>query len=342
MAITIKDVAYATGLSVATISKYLNGVTLKERNSVAVQEAIDRLGYRKNDFARSLKTNRSMSVGVLIPDIGHPFHSSITRSLERALMDSGYSTFICNYLADEDSPRPKAAKERIEFLLDKRVDGVAMFPFTGVEDLRNVKAIAKNLPIVLLDTSLEGIEADAVMVDHEGASHEAVSYLLERGHRRVGALFGPKDHYSAIQRYAGYRDAYRERALELEEGLTCFGEYTVESGKRMMLELLDSVPPPSAVFASNYELMVGAMMAIHERHMDIPRELSFIGFDDSLITSVFSPGITAIAQPVREIGEAAARLLVNRMTGKDASPPIVLRLKAKMAERESVGEGPFA
>jgi LacI family transcriptional regulator len=334
VSVTIRDVANATGLSVATISKYLNGAVLKERNRIAVQEAIEQLGYRKNEFARSLKTNRSMSVGVLIPDIGHPFHSSITRSLERTLMKLGYTTIICNYLTDDAIARP--AKERIEFLLDKRVDGVAMFPLNGLEDALSVKELASDVPIVLIDASLEGVDADAVMVDNEAASCEATSYFLVRGHKRIGALFGPEDHYSAILRAAGFRQAYKNFGFQSFVELERFGDYTMDSGKRMMLSLMDSANPPSAVFASNYELMVGAMMAIHERRINIPKDLSFIGFDDSLIASVFSPGITAIAQPVCEIGEMAARLLVARMQGQEDSPPITLRLKARLVERESV------
>ena len=195
---TIKDVARRTGLSLSTISKYLNGGNVREENRLAIDAAVAELGFSVNVFARSLKANRSMTVGVLLPTISSPFFGRVVASLELILRRSGYECFVCSYDFDREQELGKLA-----FLARYHVDGIVYVPEHATAEELRVRV--GTIPVVLIDRSLENAQYDTVVVDNLNAVYMAVEHLIGRGHRRIGLIAGPQTISTARERTVGYR-----------------------------------------------------------------------------------------------------------------------------------------
>ncbi len=331
MAATIKDVARETGLSLATISKYLNGGHVLEPNRAAIEAAVRRLGYSVNRVARGLKTRRSMTVGVLIPDLENVFATSIVSSLEDRLQRSGYSTLVCDYRQD-----PVREREKLEFLAERQVDGLVIMPLAGCADgIRRLQE--RGVPVVLLDRTVAGCACDTVLTDNRKAAREAVDHLLRLGHRRIGLIGGPAGIQTADERLAGYLDAHAARGIDADPALRMAGAYDVESGHRHASALLAMEPPPTALFVVNHEMTLGAAMALVERQVRIPGDMSVVGFDHRDLARVMTPPMSIVLQPLQEIGEAASELLLDRMAGRRTGAPVLLRLPARRIPGGSTG-----
>lgn len=330
MAATIKDVAKYAGVSISTVSKYINGGRVREKNRQRIEEAIKALDFKVNELARGLKTNRTMTVGVLIPSLENIFFTSIISYMENILLKNRYSTIVCDYRNDV-----KLEKIKFEFLMDKMVDGIIMVPHE--EDIQYInKAFEKNIPVVLIDRMIKGIECDVVLTDNLNASYNAVEQLIMRGHRRIGIICGPKDVYTTQERLKGYIRVHEDYSLQIDDRLIKFGNYDVESGYNLLLRLLEEVPPPSAVFVTNYEMTVGAVMAVNEKNICIPHDLSLIGFDNIQLAKVVKPSLSIVTQPIQQIGETAATILLKRMKGDYDKFPSVYRLKTQLLLGESI------
>lgn len=330
MAATIKDVAKYAGVSISTVSKYINGGRVREKNRQRIEEAIKALDFKVNELARGLKTNRTMTVGVLIPSLENIFFTSIISYMENILLKNRYSTIVCDYRNDV-----KLEKIKFEFLMDKMVDGIIMVPHE--EDIQYInKAFEKNIPVVLIDRMAKGIECDVVLTDNLNASYNAVEQLIMRGHRRIGIICGPKNVYTTQERLKGYIRVHEDYSLQIDDRLIKFGNYDVESGYNLLLRLLEEVPPPSAVFVTNYEMTVGAVMAVNEKNICIPHDLSLIGFDNIQLAKVVKPSLSIVTQPIQQIGETAATILLKRMKGNYDKFPSVYRLKTQLLLGESI------
>lgn len=331
IAATIKDVAKHAGVSTATISKYINGVTVKEKNRIRIDEAIKELDFKVNAIARGLKTNKTMTVGVLIPSLENIFATSIVSHIERMLLQYGYSTIICDYNQDVSLENSK-----FDFLMDKLVDGVIVMPL-GITTERLQKAKEKDISIVLIDRPIEGVECDVVLVDNLNASYDAVEQLIVMGHREIGVICGPQSIYTARERLKGYMRVHEDYNMPLNDKNIKYGDYEIKSGYRLMSEFLEDSDVPSAIFVTNYEMTIGAIMAINERNVKIPDELSFIGFDNQQLAKVIKPNPVIVVQPIAQIGEAAANLMMRRLKGDKGNFPSMLRLKTEILQGQSIG-----
>ena len=334
---TIKDVARRTGLSLSTISKYLNGGNVREENRLAIDAAVAELGFSVNVFARSLKANRSMTVGVLLPTISSPFFGRVVASLELILgkywdvylkmelilRRSGYECFVCSYDFGREQELGKLA-----FLARYHVDGIVYVPEHATAEELRVRV--GTIPVVLIDRSLENAQYDTVVVDNLNAVYMAVEHLIGRGHRRIGLIAGPQTISTARERTVGYRRVLADYRLPVDEALIAAGNYDLESGSRLFNAFLNMPQPPTAVFVTNYDMTLGAIMAAHERGVALPDEVDFIGYDNVDLCSIVSPKLEIVEQPMDEMGLRAAELLLARLTG-DASPAKLLRLKAKIS-----------
>nr|MBO2494303.1 LacI family transcriptional regulator [Clostridia bacterium] len=326
----MKDVAKYAGVSISTVSKYINGGRVREKNRQRIEEAIKALDFKVNELARGLKTNRTMTVGVLIPSLENIFFTSIISYMENILLKNRYSTIVCDYRNDVE-----LEKVKFEFLMDKMVDGIIMVPHE--EDIQYInKAFEKNIPVVLIDRMIKGIECDVVLTDNLNASYNAVEQLIMRGHRRIGIICGPKNVYTTQERLKGYIRVHEDYSLQIDDRLIKFGNYDVESGYNLLLMLLEEVPPPSAVFVTNYEMTVGAVMAVNEKNICIPHDLSLIGFDNIQLAKVVKPSLSIVTQPIQQIGETAATILLKRMKGDYDKFPSVYRLKTQLLLGESI------
>ena len=331
MASTIKDIARETGLSLATISKYLNGGSLREKNRQAIEQAIRKLDYHVNEYARGLKSNRSRTVGVVIPELSNLFITQIISVMEGVLQEKGYSVMVCDCRSD-----PERECRAVRFLLEKRVDGLINMPI-GAGGTHLEPALEKGLPVLLLDRPLASLagRVSCVLSDNEGAARTATRRLLEAGHRQIGIIVGPTDIFTSQLRLKGYREALEEYGVAPCENLIAYSDYTVQGGYRQICRLLEENKTMTAVFVTNYEMTLGALIALNERGVRIPEELSIIGFDDLDLSRVANPPLTIVSQPLEEIGLQAARLMLDQLSGENRTP-LTLTLSTSIQEGKSV------
>lgn len=331
MAATIKDIARSTGLGIATISKYLNGGRVRPDNRKLIDDAIRDMNYVPNEIARSLKTNHTKAIGVVIPELSNIFITSIITMMEDLLRKKGYAVIICDCRSDK-----MLELDAVTFLVNKRVDGLICMPSDpSGESLK--PAVDAKLPIVLVDRMIKHLaqHVSAVVVDNVDATEMATKHLLDLGHRDIGLILGNSGIYTTQLRRQGYLNAFSAINTTPRAELIRMSDYTTEGGYHEMKSLLSGNNPPSAVLVTNYEMTVGAMLAIHELNINIPDDLSFIGFDKVDIFTKLFPGLTIIKQPLESIGEAVARQLLLLLNTKETRFNQMITLSVQYVEGKS-------
>ncbi|GLX93398.1 substrate-binding domain-containing protein [Herbidospora sp. NBRC 101105] len=323
-------VAQAAGVSATTVSHTLNGrrpVAAETRRRVL--EAIDRLGYRPNVLARGLRTNRSQTIGLVIPDITNPFYPALARGLQDVLRPAGYDEIISNTDGDRDMERAA-----IEQMIARQVDGLAFAVFhTHAEDLLPV--IEAGLPVVRLGGVQVQEGVDLVHSDDEGGAAEATRYLLEAGYRRIGFVCGPRAEGPAAERVSGYRLALASAGIEADPRLVVHTSFSRSGGAGGTSWLLGLAEPPDAVLCANDIMALGALDAAAARGLRIPADLAVMGFDDIEAASLVSPRLTTMANPAREIGRACGERLLARLSGTVAESSTETIIPARLVRRES-------
>ena len=329
---TIKDVAKHSGLSYATISKYLNGGNVLPENREKIERAVKELNFTVNEFARGLKTNKSNTVGIIIPDIGNVYVTQTIPIIVDELRIYGYATIICDSRSDHEREL-----ELMKFLMTKRVDGIINMP-VGADGSHLSIALENHIPIVLLDrivTDCIGC-VDAVLADNLHAAQEATTHLIDHGHTSIGIISGPRDVSTAMDRLSGYIAVLKKNKLAIKDSLIEYTDFTIESGYRACKRLLNNNAEMTALFTTNYDTTVGAMMAINERGISVPDNISVFGFDDMPFAQVIKPHLSVIAQPISEIGKYAAQMLLDRMSGENSGHAKVTVKRTKIVFRDSV------
>lgn len=271
-----------------------------------------------------------MTVGILIPNLENIFFTSIVAQIENILQSNGYSSIICDYREDL-----QLEHDKLEFLANKMVDGFIYMPLGNQEPFVN-QLVRKNVPVVLIDRPLSSVPCDTVLVDNLNAAYNAVEHLIVNGHRRIGIIGGPKTIYTAQERLKGYKRIHEDFHLSVEEDLILEGDYSLESGYKLMESFLASSTPPTAVFVTNYEMTLGAVMAINDSQTKVPDDISIIGFDNQQLARVVKPKLSIVVQPIPLIGETAANLLLRRLNGDMTGYPAIHRLKTDLVIGESV------
>lgn len=295
---TINDVSKVSGLSVGTVSRYLNGAKLKQTNNDAIEAAIEKLGYRSNGFARSMKTGKSMMVGIIVPSICNMFSMRVIESIERVLEEENYSVMVSDCRGSIENEYRK-----LTLMSGKMVDGFVIMPTS--ENAEKIQKIVGKTPVVLIDRTMDKPFFDSVTIDNRGASYRLVKRVLEDGIKKIGIIEGPQSLLTARERSLGYNQALKE--FGIKPIYSNQGGYNVESGYKAIANWIDE--GLEAVFASNYELTVGAMNALY----DYKKKMRVIGFDSLELAYFTNQTYDYISQPVEEIGVQAARLLLARM-----------------------------
>ena len=314
MAATMKDIARRTGLGLATISSYFNGGNVREKNRIKIEEAIEELHYEVNEVARGLKTNATRTIGVVIPELNNTFCAEIITGMEDVLRSHGYATIVCDCRTDK-----KLEREAVEFLIRRRVDGIINMPVD--EEGNHLKRFQKmGKPIVLIDRKIQGIDCDSVLVDNKKAAEDAVRYFIGRGHRNIGIIGGPEEVFTAQERMAGYYKALESAGIPVSESLIWHGDYTIQGGVRGLEELVQNNPEMTAVFVTNYEMTMGAMIGVNELGIRIPEQLSMIGFDNLQFARACNPKLTIVAQPTDGIAREVAKVMLNHLENAGETP----------------------
>ena len=324
----IAEVAKLAGVSTATVSKYLNGVKVKAKNAAAIDRAVKELNFHPNDFARGLRTNRSMSVGVILPELDNLFFTSIISSVDEILDAHGYSTFVCICRSD-----PDREKKKLDFLKRKKIDGLIAVPCSDTSDF--VKGLV-GIPVVLIDRLSGAGSCSCVLSDNFTAAYNATEKLISNGHKRIGVLLGPDSNYTPIERRAGFMAAMSTHSLTVDENFVKSGAYRVESGYSMTKELIGLREPPTAIFATNNELTIGAVTALSESGVTPGKDISFIGFDSDTLAKAMNPALTVMIQDVEAIGRAAANNLLDQIRGEKAGRSQIIRIQTELLDGKSI------
>ncbi len=327
----IYDVAKRARVSVATVSAVLNdSAFVSPALKARVRTAVDTLGYAPNLLARSLAKQRTHTLGMIVPDIANPFFPEVVRGAEDAAYAAGYSLLIAS--TDNDL---KKEELYLRLFLAKRVDGVILTKAPGRMPQVLADAFGKaRVPIVLLARSVPGFAADVVEMDDKAAAYEGVTHLLRLGYRHIALIGGLHGVSTTKRRLDGYRAALRDWKVTIEPSLIIEGDFRVDSGYRQGLELLKR--RPDAVFIANYLMCVGFMEALRQYRLRCPEDVAIVTCDDHAWLDSFSPRLTTVDLPKRDLGEAAAKLLIERIT-KRTGRSRTIRLKSAMRVRESCG-----
>ncbi|MFB4282736.1 substrate-binding domain-containing protein [Nonomuraea sp. MTCD27] len=327
---SIRRVADLAGVSATTVSHTLNGRRpVAEETRRRVLQAIEELGYRPNVLARGLRTSRSQTIGLIIPDITNPFYPALARGLQDVLGPAGYDQIISN----TDGVR-RVERAAIEQMIARQVDGLAFAVFhTHAEDLLPV--IEAGIPVVRLGGRLVQRGVDLVHSDDEGGAAEATRHLLGRGYRRIAFVCGPAAEGPAAERVAGYRAALADAGVPADRALVTHTEFSRAGGAEGVARLLELPEPPDAVLCANDVMAIGALDVAAQRGLRVPGDLAVMGFDDIEAAGMVSPGLTTMANPAREIGQATAVRLLERLRGAIDEPSTELVVPARLVRRQS-------
>ncbi|MDQ1569460.1 MAG: LacI family transcriptional regulator [Actinomycetota bacterium] len=324
--IKIIDVAREAGVSTATVSRVLNShANVDPVLAGRVREAADKLGYRPNGIARSLRRQSTDVIALIISDVGNPFFTAITRGVEDIAQKTGYSVLLCN--ADEDSSKEATYLAVAE---QSQVAGVILSPHQAGTD---VSALSRaSIPLVVIDRPLS--EAmDSVMVHSRDGARAATNHLIDAGWKRPACITGPEEAATAQERLEGYFQAVREHG-NLDE-LYVHAPFRQHGGLEGAARLLDSDNPPDALFVANAQMALGVLQEVKRRNLRIGVDIGIISFDDAPWAQFVSPPMSVVAQPAYDIGAQAAQLLLQRVGGSAPIEPRHIFLSTTLIVRES-------
>jgi LacI family transcriptional regulator len=307
---TIREVAKLAGVSPITVSRVINGADyVNNKTKKRVQAAIRQMGYVPNTLARSLRSRRTSTLALVLTDITNPFWTTVARGAEDAASQAGFSMMLGN----TDESEEKQGRY-ITALLEKRIDGILFVPVGNTAAvLRMVKR--QNVPVVVLDRRISGAKADVVRCDSEGGAYRLTNLLLSLGHRRIAVLSGPANISTAEDRVRGYQRALAEQGIPLRPEWMPSGRFTVESGAEMAGRVLNLSPRPTAIFAGNNFIAIGALKALQDARLRVPQDMALVGFDDLPANLTVDPFLTVAKQPAYDMGRSAAELLMARLAG---------------------------
>ncbi|MHC3468589.1 LacI family DNA-binding transcriptional regulator [Streptomyces sp. 7R007] len=333
---TMADVARSAGVSVATVSHVLNDTRpVLPHTRQAVLDAIDRLGYTPNTLARSLVTSRTRSIGLAVSAISNPYFTEILQGVEAAALEHGYSLLIADPHDD-----PQHERKVVQLLHERRVDGMIVAPSPHPAELLAYLG-RHDVPTVFLDRLVDAPSGDAPRHDQVCAENRAptarlVTHLAQLGHRRIALVAGLPGLSTTRERIAGYRQGLTAAGLPHDERLVVHGDSKSAGAERATVALLSLAAPPTALVTANNAMTIGALRALRAHGLTVPDDIALCCFDDFAWADLFSPRLTAIAQPSKEIGAEAVRVLLERLADPQR-PPQTVRLPCAFVHRTSCG-----
>lgn len=330
---TIKDVAKLAGVSTATVSRALmkpEMVSEKVRGQVA--KAVESTGYTANSMARNLRTMKTRLVVVVVPDITNPFFSEVIRGMSHVAAAKGYSVLLGDTQHD-----PVKEQAFAELVMARQADGMILLNGRLPRPKSNGQNGSPSLPPLVMACEYQTeLQVPTVRLDNVGAAKTVVQHLLEGGHRRIGFITGPMWNVLTRDRLQGYRDGLIEGGRSYQPEWVVEGDFSINSGFQATKRILEWEPRPTAIFASNDEMAIGAIKAIKERSLRVPQDISVVGFDDIQFAGAYDPSLTTIAQPREEIGGKAMEILCDLLAGKPIAQTQVI-LPGVLVVRESSG-----
>lgn len=326
---TINDVAKRAGVSKTTVSHVINNTRfVEEETRQRVLQAIAELGYRPSTVARSLTTNRTETIGVIVSDASNYFFGEVLLGIEDVLRPANYGLIVCN-----TAEILEREAHYLDLLLRQRVDGIIAAATSQRWDIL-AQAEVQHMPVVFMDRSFEGLGGPFVGVDNKRGAYLGVRHLIECGHRQIGILAGFQRLSTMRERLAGFRQALQEHDILLPEKWVVTSPLSIEAGREAMRQILSLPERPTAVFLNNNLLSLGALLAIKELGLRCPEDIALVGFDDHPWAAVSGPPLTVVTQPAQQLGQVAAQMLLDLINGEQPPESRVI-LDCEVISRQS-------
>lgn len=335
---SIKDIADAAGVSIATVSRVLNkSSNVRRETAYRVLEAADEMDYRPNRVARRMrvKSSDSLMIALVLTDIGNPFFSELARGVESIAYENKHAIITCN--TDED---PEKERFYIHSVLAEKVSGLIIAPTPGnIDLLKELKT--RDYPVVCVDRYPEKLNIDSVTVNNGQGAYEAVKRLTDLGHTRIAIVNGIEGLSTTKDRFKGYEKAMEEAGLVISDELILYQNYKESGGRKAIRQLLSLEEPATAIFATNNLMTLGCYEEMHVRGVHVPGDMAIIGFDDMPWAVALNPPLTAVKQPSYEMGIHAAELLLKRL-GNPRGNSVQIVLNPELIVRDSCGDRIYA
>ncbi len=308
MSATIHDVAEEAGVSVATVSHVINETRyVSPELTKKVKQAMDKLGYQRNSVARSLKTQKTHTIGLIVSDITNPFFSQLLRGVEKIATSESYTLIICN--TDETLEKEELY---LDVMKQNQVDGFIIAP-TGKNDGKLRSFLEQDLPFVFVDRKIDNISVPSVLSENVKGAKKATEHLLEENHTRIGIVSGLGSVTTTRERIRGHVEALEKHGISFEESLLKRGNSQVQGGFNAARRLLKMEEPPTAIFSTNNLMTIGVMQFLKKNGIKCPTDIAVVSFDDFEWSNAFEPTLTTVAQSPHEIGSRAAEILFSRI-----------------------------
>lgn len=328
---TMKDIARLAGVSTSTVSHVINKSRfVSDEIAERVNNAAQQLNYAPSALARSLKMNRTKTIGMLVTTSTNPFFGEVVKGVERSCYHQGYNLILCN--TEGDNQRMKAS---INTLLQKRVDGLLLMCSTLEGERLDVFDRYPDIPIVVMDWGPILSASDKIQDNSLQGGYMAAKHLIECGHKEIGCITGPLIRHQAQMRYEGYKRALAEAGIAMNPDWIVESDFECEGGYQAFEKLYQRGKLPSALFVSNDMMAMGVIQAASQRGLRIPDDLSLIGYDDVHIAKFMTPALTTIHQPKYRLGKAAVDTLLYRLENPDTTAQVV-QLEPTLVVRNSV------
>lgn len=328
---TMKDIAKLAGVSTSTVSHVINKSRfVSEEISERVNKAARELNYRPSALARSLKVNRTKTIGMLVTTSTNPFFGEVVKGVERSCYQQGYNLILCNTEGDNERMRGS-----IDTLLQKRVDGLILMCSSLEGERIDVFEQYPDIPVVVMDWGPMLFTSDKIQDNSLRGGYLAAKHLIDSGHKEIGCITGPLVKHQAQMRYEGYKRALIEAQLSFHADWIIESDFECEGGYEAFNRMYEKGPLPSSIFVCNDMMAMGVINAAHEKGIKIPEELSIIGYDDIHIAKFMTPSLTTIHQPKYRLGKAAVEALLNKVEGRETDAQVV-QLEPTLIERATV------
>lgn len=310
MSVTIKDIAKRANVSYATVSRALSGSSeISEETKNRILDLANEMGYTPNTIARGLVTKSTYTIGLIVPDITNPFFAEVAQGAGDCANQNGYNLFLCN--SNWDNNREM---ESLNKLFSSRVDGIIITPVS--DDISHIIDMNKKIPIVFAADKSSNAGISYVITDNHKAGSLATEYLIKLGHKRIAFIGGSKSDYGTSSRLRGYLDCLEKHNIDVTPDIIMPGQLTSNSGYTLVKEMLEKSELPTSILAFNDIVALGAIQAIEEYGLNVPKDISVIGFDDISFASLNKIQLTTVFQDKYKIGELSVKLLIDRITNK--------------------------
>ncbi len=326
----LKDIAKAAGVSTATVSRVLSGKdNVRADTRKRILEVVDRMNYRPNRAARSLRSRRSSFIGLIVADIQSPFFASLSRGVEDIAQKNDYSVILCN--TDEN---PKKERMYLDMMQGENAAGVVVAPTLRLSKTIT-RSVADSCATVVIDRRVQGVDVDMVLIDNVTAAHDLTAHMLGHGYTRLAGLFGESSS-TGLERRAGFEQALQDAGMPSDEQLVLHLPAREDAAHEAVSRFLELDNPPEAVITSNGMLAAGAFRALRDREISVPEEVAFATFDETPWTAMIRPSVTVVRQPAYALGQTAAEMLFKRIADPER-PTRQVVLSSELVIRQSCG-----